>query len=83
MSATDARPAIASYRDAVTELVQADKPFGDVVDAIDALADLTRTQKAALRRFAFSLHVRAISTRHMSAMAGRFTRSRAEERVVR
>ena len=59
MSATHARPSVASYRDAVTELVEANRPFDDVVAAIGAIADLTRTQKAALRRFAFMLHVGA------------------------
>ena len=57
MSATHARPATASYRDAVTELVKAGEPFGDVADAIDEIADLTKDEKAALRRYAFSLHV--------------------------
>jgi hypothetical protein len=59
MSATQARPAMASYRDALTELIQAGEPFGDVVEAVDAIADLTRTEKATLRRYAFSLHAGA------------------------
>jgi hypothetical protein len=64
MSATQARPAVASYRDAVTELVRAEEPFGDIAVAIDEVADLTRDEKAALRRFAFSLHVASSQQRH-------------------
>jgi hypothetical protein len=63
MSATHARPAVATYRDAVTELVRAEEPFGDIAEAIDEIADLTRDEKAALRRYAFSLHVGASQQR--------------------
>jgi hypothetical protein len=55
MSATHPRPAMTSYRDAVTELIQSGDPFGDVEDAIDGVRDLTEDQKAALWLFAFSL----------------------------
>jgi hypothetical protein len=64
MSATHARPAVASHRDAVTALVKAEEPFGEIADAIDEIADLTRDEKAALRRFAFSLHAGASQQRH-------------------
>jgi hypothetical protein len=50
---------MASYRDAVTELVRAREPFGDVEDAIDEVTDLTQDQRAALWLFAFSLRVPA------------------------
>jgi hypothetical protein len=56
--ATDSVPALAGYRNAVTELVQADKPFGDIEEAIDAVADITREEKASLWLFAFSLRDR-------------------------
>lgn len=55
MSGTHARPALASYRDDVTELIEAGVPFGDVEDAIDVHARLTEDEKAALWLFAFSL----------------------------
>ena len=55
MSGTHLRPALAGYRDAVTELIRAGKPFGDVEDSIDRVDDLTMDEKAALWLFAFSL----------------------------
>ena len=55
MRGTHAVPALASYRDSVTELIEAGESFDNVEDAIDAAADLTMLQKAALWLFAFSL----------------------------
>lgn len=55
MSGTQLRPALASHRDAITQLMKAGEPFGDVEDSIDAVADLTIDEKAALWLFAFSL----------------------------
>jgi hypothetical protein len=55
MSETQLRPALASYRDAVTEQVKSGRPFGDVEDAIDSIDDLTEDEKAALWLLAFSL----------------------------
>jgi hypothetical protein len=55
VSETYAGPALASYRDRVTELMQAGEPFGEVEDAIDQVADLTEDAKAALWLLAFSL----------------------------
>jgi hypothetical protein len=55
MSGTHRRSALASYRDAVTELITAGEPFGEVEDAIDEVADLNTDQKAALWLLAFSL----------------------------
>ena len=55
MGATQLRPALASYRDKFTELMRAGEPFGDVEDAIDAVADLSMNEKAALWLVAFSL----------------------------
>ena len=49
------RPATATYRGAVIELVQSEAPFGDIEDAIDELADLSIDDKAALWLLAFSL----------------------------
>ena len=59
MSGTHARPALAGYRDKVTELINEGATFGAVEDAIDAQAELTEGQKGALRLFAFSLRDRA------------------------
>ena len=58
MSATQQGPALAGYRDEVTELMEAGKPFGDVEDTIDEIADLTNDQKAALWLFALTLRDR-------------------------
>jgi hypothetical protein len=55
MSGTQRSPAFACYRDAVTERIEAGEPFGAVEDAIDAVAELTMDQKAALWLLAFSL----------------------------
>jgi hypothetical protein len=67
MSGTQLRPALASYRDCVTELMEAGQPFGDVEDSIDAVDDLTTDEKAALWLFAFSL--RAPSEQQLDARA--------------
>ena len=58
MGGAHTRPALATYRDAVTELVKAGEPFGQVEKAIDEVADLTMDQKAALWLFAFALRDR-------------------------
>jgi hypothetical protein len=55
VSGTQPRPALASYRDTVAEQIKAGEPFGYVEDSIDAIAELTTDQKAALWLFAFSL----------------------------
>jgi hypothetical protein len=49
------RRTLASYRDTVTELMDAGESFGDIEDAIDEVVGLTLNQKAALWLFAFSL----------------------------
>ena len=55
MRATQLKPTLASYRDAVTELIRAGEPFGYVEDRIDDVAELTKDEKAALWLLAFSL----------------------------
>jgi len=55
MSATRQSPPLASYRDAVTELMDSGESFGDIEEAIDEVVGLTLHQKAALWLFAFSL----------------------------
>jgi hypothetical protein len=55
MRATQLKPTLASYRDAVTELSRAGEPFGYVEDRIDDVAELTQDEKAALWLLAFSL----------------------------
>jgi hypothetical protein len=55
MSGTQLRSVLASYRDAVTEQLEAGAPFGDIEDSIDADDGLTMDEKAALWLFAFSL----------------------------
>ncbi|MFL5518190.1 MAG: hypothetical protein ACJ8DJ_18690 [Gemmatimonadales bacterium] len=59
MSPTQQRPATASYRDAVTELIRAGEPLGEVEEAVDGVGDLTPDEKAALWLFAFSVRERA------------------------
>jgi hypothetical protein len=55
MGETYAGPALASYRDEVTGLMQAGEPFSAVEDAIDESANLTEEAKAALWLLAFSM----------------------------
>jgi hypothetical protein len=55
MSEIYAEPALAPYRDWVTELMEAGEPFGAVEDAIDWLAGLSEDAKAALWLLAFSM----------------------------
>jgi hypothetical protein len=55
MSGTQRRSALASYRDRIAGQVRAGEPFGEVEDSIDAVAELTTDEKAALWLFAFSL----------------------------
>jgi len=55
MGETYAEPALARYRDLVTELMGAGEPFGAVEDAIDANGSLSEEAKAALWLLAFSL----------------------------
>lgn len=58
MSATQEASTLASYRDAVEELIETGEQFSDVEDAIDEVAWLTLDQRAALWLFAFSLRDR-------------------------
>jgi hypothetical protein len=55
MRGTHRSTAVGRYRDAVADLIEGGRAFGDVEDVIDALADVTLDQKAALWLFAFSL----------------------------
>ena len=55
MRAAQSGSPLASYRDAVTELMDTGESFGDIEDAIDEVVGLTLNQKAALWLFAFSL----------------------------
>jgi hypothetical protein len=55
MSGTQRRPALFNYRDMLSERIKAGEPFGEVEDSIDAVAELTGDEKAALWLFAFSL----------------------------
>ena len=67
MSAAQQSPSLASYRDAVTELMDIGESFGDIEDAIDAIVDLTLDQKAALWLFAFSLRDQEVQQREARA----------------
>ena len=49
MGETQPGPALVSYRDGVTELIDAGEPFGVVEDAIDTSAGLTEDPRAVLR----------------------------------
>ncbi len=63
MRGTQAETAFAGHRDAVTEMIRAGTPFGDIEEAIDDTADLTTDQKAALWLVAFSLRDRGVHRR--------------------
>ena len=54
MSGTHQMPALNSYRDEVTELIEGGETFGDIEDAIDDAAGLSLDEKAALWLFAFA-----------------------------
>ena len=55
MGETQRRPALVSYRDTITALMEAGEPFGSVEVAIDESVDLTEDAKAALWLLAFSM----------------------------
>jgi len=65
--------ALAEYRDAITDLVRAGQPFGDIEEAIDVAGDLTMHEKAALWLLAFSLRDQADQQRdaraHLAALS--------------
>ncbi len=61
MSLEHRRAAFPICRDAVSEWIRAGEPLGSVEHAIDAMADLSEDQKAALWLFAFSLRNRLSS----------------------
>jgi hypothetical protein len=73
MGETHAEPALASYRDEVTELMDKGYAFGDVEDVIDETADLTLEAKAALWLLAFSMRAPGDQLRdaraHVAALA--------------
>lgn len=56
MSGRRPRQGFASYRDAVTELIESGEPFGVVEDAIDDFAELPEDMRAALWLLAFMMH---------------------------
>jgi|1186.fasta_scaffold277242_2 hypothetical protein len=70
--ATQSISALASYRDAITQLVKAGEFFGDIEEAIDGATDLTRDEKAALWLLAFSHRDQAAQQRdahaHLAAL---------------
>jgi hypothetical protein len=59
MRGTHRRSPLAMYRDAVTDRMERGERFGAVEDTIDAAAELSEEQKAALWLFAFSLRDRS------------------------
>jgi hypothetical protein len=73
MRETHAAPPLASYRDGVTELMEAGESFGHVEDVIDESADLTMEAKAALWLLAFSMRAPVDQLRdapaHLAALA--------------
>jgi hypothetical protein len=62
------RPALAGFRDKVTEMTEQGVPLGTVERAIDAQPALTEDQKAALWLFAFSLRDRSGKRRQARAL---------------
>jgi hypothetical protein len=73
MSETYAGPALTSYRDTVTGLMEAGEPFVHVEDVIDESVDLTMEAKAALWLLAFSMRAPGDQLRdahaHVAALA--------------
>ena len=73
MSETYTPPALASYRDTVTGLMEAGESFGHVEDLIDEGANLSLEAKAALWLLAFSLRAPGDQLRdaraHLAALA--------------
>ena len=70
MGPADVRPALAGFREKVTDLTEEGLPLGDVQNAIDAQAALTEDQKAALWLFAYSLRDRSDKQRQARALSG-------------
>jgi hypothetical protein len=58
MRETETRPALASYRDRVTELIEAGEPFAVVEHAIDECSGVSEDARAALWLLAFSMRDR-------------------------
>ena len=69
MSATQQGQVFAGHRGAVTALIEAGEPFGDIEDAIDDAADLTNDEKAALWLLAFSRCDRTDQQRTVARLA--------------
>lgn len=68
MSQAQVRPALASYRDKVSELTEDGASFSVIEDAVDAQPGLTQDQKAALWLFAWSLRDRSEQERQGQAL---------------
>lgn len=68
MGPAHVRPALAGFRDKVTELTDEGLPLGDVQAAINAQPALTEDQRAALWLFAFSLRDRSEKQRQGRAL---------------
>jgi hypothetical protein len=67
VSEAHAEPALARYRNSITELMDAGRPFGVIEDLINRGAELTEDSKAALWLFAFSRRDRADQMRVVHA----------------
>ena len=68
MGPSHRHPALAGFRDTVTELTEGGMPLGDVEDAINAQPALTEDQRAALWLFAYSLRDRSEKRRQARAV---------------
>jgi hypothetical protein len=72
MCSTHQKSHFIRYRDGVTNLMEAGKPFGEIEDVIE-VADMTSDQKAALWLLAFSMRERGEQQRearaHLAAVA--------------
>ena len=68
MGPSHLHPALAGFRDTVTELTEGGMPLRDVEDAINAQSALTEDQRAALWLFAFSLRDRSEKRRQARAV---------------
>jgi hypothetical protein len=83
MGSAHVRPALAGFRDKVTELTGEGWPFRDIEDAINAQPALTMDQKAALWLFAFSLRDRSEKQRQARALLAVAGEAPAGERYLR
>jgi hypothetical protein len=60
MSATSDGPVLASYRELITELIEAGWAFAEIEDRVNEIAELDEDAKASLWLYAFSMADRTV-----------------------